>query len=695
MKMNEILFGSAYYDEYMPYDRIETDFQMMKELGFNVIRIAESTWSTWEPADGVFDFTHLHRMLHAAEEYGIKVIIGTPTYAIPSWLYKKHPDILAVTKNGPELYGRRQNIDITNPRFRFYAERIIRKLMEEVKDHPQVIGFQLDNETRSGGGASPETQALFLETLKEKYPDIHDFNLEFGLNYWSNSISRWEDFPDVRGTINGSLSAAYKRFLRECITEFLTWQADIVKEYKTEDQFITHNFDFSWCGHSFGIHPEVNQKDAARCMDIAGVDIYHPTQDFLTGAAIAFGGALARALKKGNYLVLETEAQGQKDWLPYPGQLRLQAYSHLASGANSVMYWHWHSIHNSFESYWKGILSHDLLPNETFRELAAWRREMLPIADKLKNLQKDCTIGILCDTASLVGLEEFPVDEKNPLEYNRILRTMFDSLYEMNLEADLLFAEDSFEKYRLLIVPALYSASEKTLEKLRDYVKGGGHLLLGFKSGFADEELKIYHDAQPHLFTECIGATYDQFTRPVDVTITLDGKEYAVSHWMELVRPFSPSGEDAATQENIVSGETLTTDKKAAAKKDCSPCEVWAYYNHKYWKKYAAITHHAYGKGTAAYLGCFLEKDGFKALLKRLLSVAGIDVPDITFPIICKSGTNENGNTIRYYFNYSSEPHMFTYKGPDAKNLLSGERAVNGDNMELKDWDVILLEIKN
>ena len=29
------------------------------------------------------------------------------------------------------------------------------------------------------------------------------------------------------------------------------------------------------------------------------------------------------------------------------GQLRQQAYSHLASGANSVMYWHWHSIHNT------------------------------------------------------------------------------------------------------------------------------------------------------------------------------------------------------------------------------------------------------------------------------------------------------------------------------------------------------------
>lgn len=94
-------------------------------------------------------------------------------------------------------------------------------------------------------------------------------------------------------------------------------------------------------------------------MTVAGADIYHPSQDDLTGAEITVCGNIARSLKKDNYLILETEAQGLTPWLPYPGQLRLQAYSHLANGSNSVMYWHWHSIHNAIESYWKGVLSHD------------------------------------------------------------------------------------------------------------------------------------------------------------------------------------------------------------------------------------------------------------------------------------------------------------------------------------------------
>ena len=97
MKTNQLYFGAAYYDEYLPYDRIEQDMKMMSDAGMNTIRIAESTWSTLEPQEGVYDFHHIDRMLDAALRYGINVIIGTPTYAIPSWLAKKSDDILTLT----------------------------------------------------------------------------------------------------------------------------------------------------------------------------------------------------------------------------------------------------------------------------------------------------------------------------------------------------------------------------------------------------------------------------------------------------------------------------------------------------------------------------------------------------------------------------------------------------------------------
>lgn len=92
---DHILFGAAYYDEYLMMkgiDRVDEDMRMMKEAGLNVIRIAESTWSTCEPQPGVFDFTYVDRALDAAQRAGIDVIVGTPTYAVPSWLVKLDPE---------------------------------------------------------------------------------------------------------------------------------------------------------------------------------------------------------------------------------------------------------------------------------------------------------------------------------------------------------------------------------------------------------------------------------------------------------------------------------------------------------------------------------------------------------------------------------------------------------------------------
>src|SRR5678815_5701754 len=140
--ITQLLYGVAYYDEYMPYYRLDKDIQMMKEAGINVVRIAESTWSTVELQENGSDFSHIDTVLNAMHKAGIHVIVGTPTYAVPAWLVKKYPDILAITPYGQNQYGSRQNMNITNVHFRSHAEMVIRKIMEHVKDNPAIIGYQ-------------------------------------------------------------------------------------------------------------------------------------------------------------------------------------------------------------------------------------------------------------------------------------------------------------------------------------------------------------------------------------------------------------------------------------------------------------------------------------------------------------------------------------------------------------------------
>lgn len=688
MKTEKLYFGAAYYSEYLPYDRVEKDMEMMEKAGMNVIRIAESTWSTLEPQEGVYDFTHIDRMLDAAARHHISVIVGTPTYAVPTWLVKKYPDILAITQNGRERYGHRQNMDITNPDYLSHAERVIRVLMEHVKDVPHVIGYQLDNETKSYGTAGPRVQAMFVDYLKENFPDINDFNHEFGLDYWSNRVNDWDDFPDVRGTINQSLAAEFCKFQRSLVTKFLSWQADIVREYKRDNQFITQNFDFDWTTHSIGYQSQVDQYDASRCMTVAGADIYHPSNEELTGAEITVCGNISRSLKKDNYLILETEAQGLTPWLPYPGQLRLQAYSHIANGSNSVMYWHWHSIHNAIESYWKGVLSHDFSENETYREAVVIGNEWNKIGSHLKNLKKENKIAIMLDNASLTGFTQFPLEKAGANGYNTVMRWFSDALYRLNIEYDMISSrEQDFSGYECLIVPALYSAPESLLLALDSYVRNGGHLITTFRSGFSDEYLKIYPDMQPHILHECLGLHYDQFTHPHHVDIVPVQSDVMAAAQEHFSHP-----DDSAfslTSSACEWMELITCDTAVPVLK----------YSHPAYERYAAAAKNQYGNGSTLYFGTMFENDELlESVLLSFLHETGFSGGDLSsdaphYPLIIKRGINDSGKELCYYLNYSKDPVSVTHHGKNGVELISEAAIVCGDKIDLGGWGVAVVEM--
>lgn len=674
-KADHLLFGVAYYDEYMPYDRLDKDISMMKDAGINVVRIAESTWSTVEPQEGVFDFSHIDRVLNAMHKAGIAVIIGTPTYAVPTWLVKKYPAIMAVTPGGQNQYGTRQNMDITNVDFRRHAEIVIRKIMAHVKSHPAIIGYQVDNETKSYRTSGPNVQQLFVAYMKNKYPSLDTLNKKFGLDYWSNRINSWADFPSVNGTfnqsINASLNGEFARFQRQEVTNYLAWQAAIVREYSRKDQFVTQNFDFDWRNYSYGIQTEVDHFAAAKAMDVAGVDIYHPTQDHLTGNEISFGGDMGRSMKGGkNYFVLETEAQGFPQWVPYPGQLRLQAFSHLASGANMLEYWHWHSIHNSAETYWKGLLSHDFEPNPTYDEAKTIGRDFKKLSPHLINMKQQNEAAVLFSNEALTAFNAFSFGWGRAETYNDILRPFYDALYKMNVGTD--FVDPSVKdlsKYKLIVVPALYAASDELLTRLNTYVKNGGHILYTFKSGFSDENVKVRSSKQPGLINEACGISYSQFTFPEHVS--LKGDPYQVGaadnkpeKWMELITP--------------------------------GTAEVLAAYDHPVWGKYAAVTRNKFGKGEATYVGFMPGEKLTDKIMEQAVKDAGLWKEDqaLRFPLITKKGVNEKGETIHYYFNYSAAPVTFVYPHQNGVDLLSDKAVAKNSSQQLPAWGFIIIKTK-
>ena len=501
----------------------------------------------------------------------------------------------------------------------------------------------MDNETKYYDSVSNDMQRLFVKYLHDKFNgDLDALNAHFGLDYWSNRIDSWEDFPDVTGTINESLGGEFDKFRRDQVRAFLQWQTDIVREYAHDDQFVTHNFDFEWRGYSFGVQPAVDHFKAATAVDITGVDIYHSTEDDLTGKEIAFGGDMTRSTKNGrNYLVLETEAQGQHGWVPFPGQLRLQAYSHLASGADMVEYWHWHSIHNSFETYWKGLLSHDLEPNPTYREAGVFGHEVASpeVGERLVHLSKRNKVAIMVSNESLTALDWFLIEAGFPfggtLKYNDVVRNMYDALFELNVECDFIPSDASAERiagYEMIVTPALYCAPQETIDNLRTFVADGGHLVSTMRSFVSDDEVSVWADRAPHNLTDVFGMTYNQFTRPNGhVSVEFSGPLAG-----------TPSTYAQALIELLDAGEDT---------------EVLAGYGHYAWKDYAAVTRHAFGKGDAEWIATLLDADSIREVMREAVDHAGVAGcgAALAGKVAVRQGVNAKGETVTYLLNYSAD----------------------------------------
>lgn len=660
-KFDRPLYGAAYYHEYMPGERLEEDIRLMKNAGLNVIRIGESAWGLFEPREGVFEFEWMDRIIDKMHQAGIKMILGTPTYSIPAWLAHTHPEVLAEYQRGNKAYyGIRQNIDFTNPAFKYYSERIIRKLIERYAKHPGVIGYQVDNETEARGVNNQDYFIGFRNYIKNRFNnDLNLLNKAWGMNYWGMNIRTWEEFYTRDGVTNPSYKNEWERYNRKQVADFLNWQCDIVNEYKRKDQFITHCFmpDFH----------NIDQVESFRQMQYPAINIYHDVQDKQDGQRIAYAGDFVRTVGKNNYIVMETNAQGI-GWdarTQYDRQLRQNVYAHYASGANMVEYWHWSTLHYGQETYWRGILGHDLQPNRIYNEFKTTAEELAKIGDHIIDLKKKNKVAILYSHDSYHALNFMPYTYKN----NYPIDMVHKSLYFQNIEADIIPCDKiyDFNGYAMLVIPPLYVATDELLQAIDKFVKEGGHVVMMHKSSYCDEHSAVRATAAPGPLRKACGFYYQEFSTIGDMQLKDN--------------PFQ------LTSKNQIGDwyEFLQTET----------AKPLAYAEHPFFGKRPVITENTYGKGKLTYIGTYPSQELLNAIIRETATAAKVTaVNSYTFPIIQRSGTNKWGKAIHYLFNYSAQPKQITYTGAPTKELISGNVVQAGQQILLGPWDVYIMEEK-
>ena len=441
------------------------------------------------------------------------MILGTPTYAVPPWLQKKHPDIAAQYATGVRRpWGGRQEVDYSHPEFRPYAERVVRAIVARYVDHPAIIGYQVDNEPGLELFHNKGSFDRFLDRLRAKYGDVETLNREWGLTYWSHRLNSYEELWAPDGNWQPQYDLAWRRHQAELTTEFIAWQAGIVREYARDDQFVTTCIAYT--------RPAVDDEAVTLALDVTAANPYYGMQDhldatldippFQTWATTGVWGLMLQAdrafsSKQGRFLVTETNAQAisgpSYNLPPYPGQLVQAALALVSRGAAMIEYWQWHTLHYGTETYWGGVLPHSQQPGRVYREVTELGRRLARLGPVLEGYEPDAEVAILWSTNTRFAFECQPplADETGTpdgLSYRQIFEASYRGILDAGAQARVLHVGQAVQlggaelahSFPVLVAPAVYVATDAQLQLLADYAEAGGHLIVGIRTGYGDEE---------------------------------------------------------------------------------------------------------------------------------------------------------------------------------------------------------------
>jgi beta-galactosidase len=633
-----IAVGVSWYPEQWPEDRWDKDLAMMKATGFNTVRMAEFAWSRMEPEEGRFDFAWLDRAIAAARAHGMMVVLGTPTAAAPAWLTQKYPDVLRVDEDGTRAgHGARRQFSFASKRYRDFCRQIASEMAKRYGHNPAVVGWQIDNEV-GPPSFDAESVAAWHAFLKARYGTIDELNRRWATQYWSQYYNDFDQVPlHATGQQNPALLLDFKHFTTATWTDYVQNQASALRQAIDPRMFVTTNTMFWNAGFDhFRLH---------RDLDIAAWDNYIPDgrPDWVANGA---NHDLVRGYKQRNFWLMETQP-GRVDWVPVnraldPGQVREMAWQAIGHGADAVLYWQWRPAANGQETYHGAILGQDGEFNPIQPEIARTAAELSKAAPLLADTQPVARVAMLFsyDSRWAIDLQRHNRDfdpVKAFTEFYRPLRTQSQGVAILPVDADL-------SRYPLVVAPDLNVLTTDQAQALARYVRAGGHLVLGPRSGMKDDANALWPQRQPGPLADLLGATVEQYyalDKGVEITGGVAGK---ATIWAEALAPTTPDV------------RTLATYRNAGGWLDGKP----------------AIVSRNVGRGSITYVGAWLDTATMAKLAASLLADANVaPIVNGADPDIEIAERDGAGKRLLIAINHGTVSHAFA--------LPAGAVPVSGD----------------
>ena len=660
LKAQELYFGANYH----PHDdknpgKIKHDIQMMKDAGFNVVRMGHLAWDSYEPSEGKFDFEWFDKVMDMMNEAGIKVILDIAIRPAPIWLHYKYPSIDIIDKNGNRLYpNHRYMEDIGDPMYQKYALRFTDAMSKHYRNHPALLAFGIDNESGDGEISYSETaKQRFISWLKKKYSSIDNLNNAWAGQRWSRKINLWEEigFP-VSGRINGAPERMldFRRFISDEINEFLFKIIDKVNTNAPNALLNTNAWYFSYLKY-FDYAPIAYSGKMTR-----------EGEGFYAGNSLVNNDGILWA----SFGIVRIQYESTNPfWCSeftthnaVPNSIRKSAYASLMFGNQMVCGWTWQSMWAGEEQYLEGMVDWDGIPNRKYYEYKKIAAEFKKI-EKYFPYKPHSEVGLAFSFPSQIVSYSFPEQHESQVG------TCFKQFFNRNMDVRMLDIKRSDLKYKLLIIPGVTVMDHKTAKKIRDYIFNGGTVIMTSYSAVVDSTNQVFKSTRPGLLNDVFGiriGSYEETENMNEISrISYKGNKVRVIYKGKNIETESPRYDVIEPKGAEVIGNITSLDKD-----------------------YPIITSNKYNKGRAIYIGLPARDKVLSSLLDDLISELSIKKgPDVPEGVMARQIDKNHV----LYLNISSDPKKIELKGKSRSILFDKDYT---DRFTIEPFEPEFIELK-
>ncbi|MGB9031554.1 MAG: DUF4350 domain-containing protein, partial [Acidobacteriaceae bacterium] len=585
----------------------------------------------------------LDRAIALAAKHHICVVLGTPTAAPPAWLTTKYPETLRVDENGHRAeHGNRQHFSFTDPKYLQFANDIADQMAIHFGHNPNVVGWQLDNEYAEPD-FGPSARQQFHKWLQRKYGTITELNRRWATAYWSQTYDNFDEIPMRLTYENPALLLELKRFISDAWKNYSENQISAIRPHADPRQFITTN--------TMGWFDGFDEYTVHSVLDIAAWDDYIDSDhfDYIDNAA---RHDLTRGFKNKNFWVMETEpafVNWRKTNTPLlKGQVRDMAWQAIGHGADTVEYWQWRSAPNGQEEYHGVLVGADGTPVPVYDEIQKIGEEFAKAGPALAGTSPHAEVALVNDYDSRWAINF----QRHSANFDPVAEMLafYRPLREQSQSVDIISINAPFDGYKALVLPGLNVISQKTADRLMEFVRNGGHLLLGPRTGMKDEYNALQPERQPGPLASFLGGRVDQFyALDSDVPIVAGTVNGTANIWAEQLSVQSP--------------ETQVLGKygKSNGWLDDQP----------------AVISRAVGKGRITYVGAWLNPATLDLLTSHLLVHAAVNaiLPGVPKGVeVCRR--SGEGKSVLILINHNTSDEHIALPAPLRDLIGSGGSAV-------------------